>query len=122
MRPIRLGLEADGHELLVAVGQAIVIRLPENPSTGFRWSMRTLEGPVELVHDDYSSSGSADPGVGAERVRVLTFETLGEGRAHLVLKKMQEWEGEGSAQASFTCRFRVVAHDDLSADPNSQKG
>lgn len=49
-------------------GQALIVRVPEDPSTGYTWRMRpfprgTLVAPVD---HDYTLKPGADPGTGGE--------------------------------------------------------
>jgi len=84
----------------------IVLKLPENPTTGVRWGFEQVNGPIKQVGDEYESpAGSA---IGAMSTRVLTFKPLAPGIARLQLKRWQEWEGEASVDAKFSCEINIA--------------
>jgi predicted secreted protein len=68
MESIQLSEDDNTKTVVVGVDQLVVLRLPENPTTGYRW-----EAPdgVAVVHDEYlPPHGSA---VGGSGERVFTF-------------------------------------------------
>ena len=77
--------EADlGREVAARVGDAVVVQLPENPTTGFRWALASPQGDVlDLAHDDFQAS--AQTGVGAGGMRLFRFgaKRAGNGRIQL---------------------------------------
>jgi len=98
MEPIQLNQDDDGRVVTVAAGQQIVVRLPENPTTGYRW-----EPPagVKVVADEYRSPGGRAMGAGGERVFTLAaIPTAGEVRFEL----KRPWGG-GAPERTFTLRF-----------------
>jgi len=65
--------EADsGRSLAVAPGTQVVLRLPENPTTGYRWQ---VPPGVTVASDEFLAVG-ADAGAGAGGERVLTLVAL----------------------------------------------
>ena len=109
MSEIRIGPGDDGRDIQAAVGDILVLRLPENPTTGLRWGWGSLPGPIRLSNDTYEDVDM--DAVGAASVRVLTFDLNGPGTAQLSLKRMQAWEGDASADACFSCRVRIMSPD-----------
>jgi inhibitor of cysteine peptidase len=60
--------EADaGRTVSVTPGQHLVLRLPENPTTGYRWS---VPAGVSVVSDTYEAGGT-QAGAGGQRVLTL---------------------------------------------------
>ena len=55
-----------GRTVELAAGSLVTLRLRENPTTGYRWSMQSTGG-LELVGDRYEPGGA----VGAAGVRVV---------------------------------------------------
>ena len=55
MEPIQVSLADDGRAVTVAAGQQVVVRLPENATTGYRWDR--AGGSVEVVADEYPFAG-----------------------------------------------------------------
>ena len=98
MEPIQLNEADDGREVTVAAGQRVMVRLPENPTTGYRW-----EPPagVDVVADEYRSTGGTAVGAGGERVFTLAARaTSGEVRFALT----RPWGG-GAPERTFTVRL-----------------
>jgi inhibitor of cysteine peptidase len=84
-----------GSVLNVTSGDAFDVRLPENPTTGYRWTVdSTDETVLRLDASPFESGGEA--GVGGGGTRVLRFSVIGAGSATLRLKLWREWEGDGS--------------------------
>jgi predicted secreted protein len=102
--PVTLGLGDNRREIRVSANDVIEIRLPENPSTGVRWSLEESGGTVEVVGDRYEQESGA--GVGAAATRVFTLKSRSHGRTSLRFKRWQEWEGPASVDATFECVLR----------------
>ena len=111
MALISIGPDDNGKEIPASVGDMLVIKLPENPTTGVRWAFDLVSGPIESEHDKYEqpepSKDTEGRGIGAAAIRVLTLRVQGCGRAALRLKRWQEWEGGSSIDATFSCTIRI---------------
>ncbi|MGB3556839.1 MAG: protease inhibitor I42 family protein [Jannaschia sp.] len=81
--------EDGGREVPVTPGASVELRLPENPTTGFRW---TVEGDVAVSHDGYDGSA---PEPGAATTRVLRL-TMPDRAMRLRLRRRQDWDPEGA--------------------------
>ena len=110
MPVVTIGVESDGLTIPVAAGDEVIVRLPENPTTGVRWDFGRAEGPIERLYDTYEQPTGG--GIGAATVRVFTLHALRPGRAELNLRRWQEWEGESSVDATFSVILdvRAVSH------------
>lgn len=84
--------EADlGRQVVARVGDALVVQLSENPTTGFRWALASPDSDVlELTRDEFQASEQA--GVGAGGLRVFRFATKGAGSARIEFKLARAWE------------------------------
>ena len=96
--------EADaGREHAAAVGEQLVVRLPENPTTGYRWQ---LDAPAEVaVEDDgFEPGGSGAPG--AAGTRTFRLRATAPGTHHLAATQRRSWEtGPGTGPGvEFTVR------------------
>jgi inhibitor of cysteine peptidase len=81
----------------------IVIELPENPTTGFRWSLRSQVAPALRTRSDlFEHRAEARPGAGGSRR--FEFTASAPGTAAISLWHWREWEGEGSV----TKRYHVT--------------
>ncbi|MEU6553778.1 protease inhibitor I42 family protein [Streptomyces sp. NPDC046915] len=82
-------VSAQDEEVRAGPGDDIVVRLPENATTGYRWHVESLDGGLEVVADDYAPPGEILPGAGGTRVLRLRPAEAGEARLELVLQ--QPW-------------------------------
>jgi predicted secreted protein len=82
-------VSAQDGEVRVALGDDVVVRLPENATTGYRWQVETLDGALRVAADDYAPPGRLLPGAGGTRELRLRPTGAGEARLALVLK--QPW-------------------------------
>jgi inhibitor of cysteine peptidase len=99
----------DGQVIRALVRDTIVIRLPENPTTGVRWDVEPLVGSAQLTGDDYEHAPGS--GIGAAATRVLTLQLSAPGAIQLNLKRWQPWEGESSVDATFSCTVQIERGD-----------
>jgi inhibitor of cysteine peptidase len=95
----------NGNAFTVGVGDRILLNLPENPSTGYRWILCSEVKPVlELEKDAFSPSGAAP---GASGSRTLQFGTTQAGHAELKLECRRSWEK--SAVETFSVSIHAKA-------------
>jgi len=68
----------------VSTGEPIVVRLVENPTTGYRWRFATFpDGKVQVLSDTFKRAGEA---FGSGGVRELTLTPLEPGHHVVVLR------------------------------------
>jgi inhibitor of cysteine peptidase len=94
----------NGASLSVCTADRIVLDLPENPTTGYRWQIVQLPDSLEVVSDDFDPPASMAPGAGGRHRFV--FAARSSGRGTTVLKLVRPWEAAGGAADEF--RFEVV--------------
>ena len=84
----------------------MVVRLDENPSTGYRWESE-LSSPdiLTLTQSDFIPSTSGR--VGAAGQRIFTFQAVKAGSVSLDFKNQRAWAGEGSIIARFNASVKV---------------
>jgi inhibitor of cysteine peptidase len=105
MSTVTLTQSENGATVEVPAGGTVVIRLEENPTTGFRWAIDSVDQQVlKLQSDDYSGSGG---GAGAGGLRTFTLGTVAAGTTHIQLKLWREWEGDASITQRFAATIRV---------------
>ncbi len=107
MNQLVLGEADNNRELDVAVGTSVTIRLPENPSTGFRWQLNegAADG-LELVANEFEPSTALMPGAGG--LRVFRFVARSAGPAQLELSYAQPWDRVASPERIFRVRLLVL--------------
>jgi inhibitor of cysteine peptidase len=108
MSTITLTRADDGGTVDARVGDAVAVRLEENPTTGFKWALEPAGDDV-LTPDgsDYVRSPNSAVGGGGERV--FTFKAAKAGSTTIRLKLWRAWEGEKSTTSTFTVTVRVSA-------------
>ncbi|MCB1929472.1 MAG: protease inhibitor I42 family protein [Rhodocyclaceae bacterium] len=87
----------------VRVGDILVVRLDENPTTGYRWQF-VRPDVLATLGDEYSVT-SALSGAGGQRV--LRFTASSPGSGELILSLRRDWEGAGTAQDAFSIAIEV---------------
>ena len=98
--------EADaGAPHAVAVGQSIELRLPENPSTGYRWTVAVAPAGAAAIDGDRYVAGGSMPGAPGTRAFVVTMKAPADAR--LDAKLWRVWEGEGSAVREVTFALTI---------------
>jgi inhibitor of cysteine peptidase len=78
-----------GTTCAVRAGEPFTVRLPENPTTGYRWHPDADAHGVDLTGDAYE--GSTRP-VGSGGQRLLTFTAREPGTTRLRLTRRRSWE------------------------------
>ena len=100
---IELGPADTGTSRSVRVGELTTVRLPESPTTGYRWESDELGAGLLLVEDRFE--GATTPrGSGGERVLVL--RAVSTGPAALRLVNRRSWGGDEPAE-EFSVQFDV---------------
>lgn len=95
MTDIQLTQANNGQTVQARPGDVVVVRLAENPTTGYRWTVTHGPAPSE---DTFSAGGGAT-GAGGERV--LRFTVAGPITVQVRAVLRRQWETEGAPQASF---------------------
>src|SRR5688572_2556207 len=96
-----------GSTVSLSVGDDIVVRVPEMPSTGYAWTIITVDPALRLVESSFvppAGNGSQPaPGSGGMRVIRMRAAAAGEAGAELMLKR--PWES--TPVETFTFRVTV---------------
>lgn len=80
------------------VGANLVVRLTENPTTGYRWQIALVNADsAEIVSDDYQPD-SARKGSGGQRS--LTIRALRPGVTGITLNLRRKWESSPPAKST----------------------
>jgi inhibitor of cysteine peptidase len=80
------------HQL--SQGEELHVRLPENPTTGYRWQFtQTGGGTLRVVEDRFEPGGAGTPAAaGASGIRVVRFAAENSGNLTLEATERREWE------------------------------
>lgn len=92
----------------LASGQTLILELPSNPTTGFRWQVRSPTSTVlhSLGPEVYSSAEQMDM-VGSAGKSVWRYKAAAPGTGQLLMVYQQPWAPEVTPQAVFDCSITV---------------
>jgi predicted secreted protein len=81
----------------LALGDGLVLRLAENPTTGYRWQLsQSGPGELSLVEERFvAGADGAAPGAGGHRLVRFIGRRSGEVRVQAVLRR--SWEAPDAA-------------------------
>ena len=99
-------LEADNDRTVdVRVGDVVRITLPENATTGYRWTIdRCDEDIIEALGSEPRYPAGA---VGSGGEIAFNFKAKKVGAGEIALKHWRHWEGDRSVIARFRVRLNV---------------
>jgi len=106
MAGLTLGPEADRNLFEIKVGSTILLRLPEAPTTGFRWMIESYD-PAFLQEAGSSFELSQPPLFGSGGIRSMSFSTLQAGVTTLKLKCKQAWEQDDTNATFFQVTLAI---------------
>jgi predicted secreted protein len=93
---LQLDESADGRTLTIARGSRLLMRLAENPTTGFRWSLvHDGDAAIRIVSDQFEPDGGM---LGQGGLRRWELETLGNGGVRLCFNLSRAWEAQAPAR------------------------
>lgn len=95
-----------GKSIEVQSGDTIIVRLDENPTTGFQWAIdKSNDAILTLQDSDYVPAPDSRIGSGGQRV--FTFKTQSAGAVDLQLKLWRQWEGDQSITDRFVVTLQI---------------
>ena len=94
-----------GQTIDLPVGQVMELRLAENPTTGYRWTIIANGAPVCLVVSDQFDGPSGPPGKGGEHRWQIKGAAIGE--CDIAMKYRRSFEQDTAAN-SFALHVRVT--------------
>ncbi|MGQ7956736.1 protease inhibitor I42 family protein [Pseudomonas sp. SP16.1] len=108
-QPSSLHLSEDAQcPLTLDQGQQLILSLPSNPTTGFRWILR--DAAPALLHslgpEVYSNPEDAGL-VGAAGQSTWRFQAREAGEGRLLLTYQRPWETAVAPARTFDCELRV---------------
>ena len=94
------------EQVKVRVGQVVYLRLNENPTTGYRWTLKWRpRHPLELTENKYQPS---NPGmIGAGGIHRFTIKAVHPGQVTVTLQHGRPWHG-GEREKPKTFKVMVL--------------
>ena len=85
------------------VGETFEVELPENPTTGYRWYLRSSGGSLlQLQDDSFQASGETTCGAGG--MRRWCFRAVQPGSSDFEMEYRRSWEKRPAEAFSLTIR------------------
>ena len=106
MAAITLTIANNGESIECRQGDEINLRLPENPTTGYRWRIVQVDG---IVQEADSYRPDPNPQLGSGGIREFRFRVNAVGQGRLELKHWREWEGEKSVRERYGVDIKITS-------------
>jgi len=103
---IDLTEQNDGQTIDIHLGQSLVVSLPENATTGYRWAIDHVDTAIVEVREGEPQYGSGAIGSGGRAQWV--FAPKAPGTTSIALKRWRHWEGDRSIVERFRIELRVL--------------
>jgi inhibitor of cysteine peptidase len=97
----------NGALVQVPRGSKVTIELPENPTTGYQWTVDSVD-EVFLVPEGDAFLTGKQMGLGAGGVRRFFFRAKGTGCTSLSLINKRAWQSTAETIGSFKLAVRIV--------------
>jgi inhibitor of cysteine peptidase len=96
--------DMNGSHVDVLTGELIELQFSENPTTGYRWQMRSSGSPVLAAEgDSFQASGGA---AGAGGIRQMRFRAAQAGSVQVELDYARAWEHRAVDTFKVTVRVK----------------
>ena len=97
-----------GKTVSIPLHGNLVVQLPSNPTTGYRWQVVKSE-PAFLQPGSRQGSFEADPGagLGAGGRQTFTYRAIRPGSARLILQYGRPWEAHNPIRI-FTIKAQII--------------
>jgi inhibitor of cysteine peptidase len=102
------GEKDNGGSVQVRRGAKITIELNENPTTGYRWMISSIdEAFLVPAGDDFVPSDQKSPGAGG--LRRFFFHAKSAGSTALTLINKRAWQRDDQAVGTFNLTIRILS-------------
>ena len=101
-----LSVADNGKTIDLRVGHSVLLRLPENPSTGYGWTLDADPRLVEISEKRHVHSAET---VGSGGESQWSIKAVAPGTTTLRIKHWREWEGEGSVTERYEVGLVISA-------------
>ena len=106
--PSSIALNDDADcPLTLQPGQMLIVSLPSNPTTGYRWNLREVSAEqLKSLGPEVFSSPKSDV-IGGDGLSTWRFEAAEAGSGRLYLTYQRPWEVDAEPAGLFDCRIEV---------------
>lgn len=97
------------HPLQLHQGQTLVLSLPSDPTSGYRWQLLDAAPAVlrSLGPEVYSNPEDSGDLVGSDGESTWRFQVAKAGDAQLALRYQQAWDADGAPAKTFECALHA---------------
>ncbi|WP_313024784.1 protease inhibitor I42 family protein [Pseudomonas lopnurensis] len=88
-------------------GQQLIVSLPSNPATGYRWTLREAAAEQLRSLGPEVFSNPKDDMIGGDGLSTWRFEAHAPGSGRLYLTYQRPWEPDAEPAGLFDCRIEV---------------
>jgi predicted secreted protein len=92
-------VQAKGSKIELPVGAEVVLRLSENATTGYQWTLTEVPAALTVVGDELTVGRDAAPGAAGERA--FTFRAVEPGEGGVRARLARSWEQDKPPQDEF---------------------
>ncbi|MFZ2959949.1 MAG: protease inhibitor I42 family protein [Candidatus Ozemobacteraceae bacterium] len=96
----------DGQEMNLFLGQVLSIKLAENPTTGYRWSVEDFKPNILEQLEAVYKGNSGTIGAGGEKIFGFLAKKVGE--TPLKLEYNRPWEEASHPAKTFSIKIKVI--------------
>lgn len=93
MADVTISEDAGGRTISVAQGDQLTVALPENPTTGYRWRVVSVNGNILSLQEDNTLPNGG--GLGGGGTRLFRFTAVASGSTVLIAELVRAWEAQG---------------------------
>jgi inhibitor of cysteine peptidase len=98
----------NGAHVQVERGAKFTIELKEKPTTGYRWTIGSIDGGLLAAEgDEFLPPGQKSPGAGGQRR--FFFRAKADGSTTLSLVNKRAWERDDKAVSTFNLTIRIAS-------------
>jgi inhibitor of cysteine peptidase len=99
-----------GRLIEIFSNNRVILQLPENPSTGYRWELKPLDTNIlKLQVDTYRAPTTM--ALGAKGIRIFEFLSQSTGTVNLRLHLRRPWESESANAEIFEVTLQILPPD-----------
>ncbi|MCB0746968.1 MAG: protease inhibitor I42 family protein [Ignavibacteriales bacterium] len=99
--------DSDGKTFMINQNNYFIVRLVENPTTGFQWELERIHDNI-LSLEQETFIQPVDEGMGASGFKEYLFYAKSPGKQYIKFKNWRAWEGEESAIDNFHIIIEVI--------------